>query len=58
MAAGLQSRSGIGAVYGLREDAGSTGLADSAGAAEKICMGQLTPLDGVLEGLGYVVLAY
>ena len=47
----------IGTVYGLGEDAGCAGLAHSAGSAEKVSMGQLSPQDGILEGPGYVVLA-
>jgi len=54
--AGLHVRSGLGAVDHLGEDAGRGGLADASGSAEKVCMGKLTPLDGVLQRACYVVL--
>ena len=55
-AAGLHILPRTGTVDGFGEDAGGAGFTHSAGAAEKVCMCQLTPLDGVLEGAGDIVL--
>ena len=55
-AAGLHVLPRTGTVYGFGEDAGGAGFTHSAGAAEKVCVCQLTPLDGVLEGAGDIVL--
>ena len=44
------------AVDRLGEDAGTSRLAHSARTAEEVGMCQLTPLDGVLEGRGDVLL--
>ena len=56
LAAGLHVRRRMGAVDGLGENTCRTGLADPAGSAEQVSMGQLPPDDGVLEGLDDVVL--
>ena len=45
------------AVDGLRENSCGAGLAYSAGAAEKIGMGQLAAENGILQRPGYVVLS-
>ena len=56
LAARLHVGRRIRAVDRFREDSRGRGLSDSAGTAEKIGMGQLTPDDGVLKGSGDIVL--
>ena len=53
----FQVRSGVAAVDGLGEDAGGTGLAHAARAAEEVSVRELSPLDRVLERPGDVFLA-
>ena len=48
----------IGTIDHLREDTGCGGLADASRSAEEICVRKLAPQNRVLEGLGYIVLAY
>ena len=48
----------IRAVDHLRKDTGRGGLSDSARSAEEVCMSQLPSQNGILEGLGYIILAY
>ena len=57
LAARLHVRRRVRAVDSLREDARCRGLANSAGTAEKIGVGQLPPDDGVLQGSGDIVLS-
>ena len=56
MSAWLHFRGRVGTVDCLGENSRSGGLADSARSAEQIGMRQLSPDDGVFQGLGYVVL--
>ena len=58
LAAGFHIGSGMGAVYRLGEDTGGARLADAAGSAEEVGVGQLSPEDGVLQGPGSIVLTY
>ena len=57
LATGLHFRTRVGAVDHLGKDTCRGGLTHSAGAAEKIGVGQLPPPDGVGQRAGNVVLA-
>ena len=57
LAARFKVGTGIAAVDGLGEDTGGARLADAARAAEQVGVGQLAPLDRVLERAGDIFLA-
>ena len=48
----------VGTVDHLREDSCGRGLSHASRSAEEICMCKLSPQDGILESLGYIVLTY